>query len=1041
GEGNKLSAFSSETLQKIGSRVAFTSCNVHGIRTVCESESRCVCAIFGARFLTIMELELSSTPSVSFQLLLEPVMFNDWIWDVRWLVPGSSSSGAMDVNHIKMAICFGHNGVALWHWKTREPLACAVCTESCILYAGHFVGSTWDTLVVAVGTVFKEVILWAPSQCLEQAPAHVMHRLCGHQGVIFSVSFNVPRRLLCSTSDDRSLRVYRFHEHPSFGQVGMGDLTVEQLSKGWFSSTHVLYGHESRVWRGAVLNSCYISVGEDSSICFWGTVGNLITKKTAPGGGSIWCLAVNENETLAVTGSSGSAICLWHISDVLGQALKTTWIDAFSAGSDFPRSLALVDCSGTMSVVVATNEGRLLRWILGGSELVKEALLERDYLASYSVLASVSPTRQLGEIRWSGHTVIHLCNVCRALRLYSEDGIHISTTSLFFHFSKFCKESKKNTLHWHPRIGSQILTQLSDDAPSSNEPGSVEPIGSCLLPKGKQRWAAAAIHVPPCLFVGDRSGSIHSFLLDDDQDTVEPFRSFYGIHGCNGVTDMKYTDDTLVTSGRDGRLLLFCAKNQELRLLRTFWWSTSLEWIGQMVVEGKDLLLCGYHMNNFVVWNTVQQRAVLTVDCGGGHRSWDFAVTSSLEAVFACLKTGKLMVHRSSLKNMLKHSCIRAPLHRKKISAICHLGTEESSPGVSQACIATAGEDNIITLSQVSHEKSSVSQKVMARLYGHISSVKALAACKASHLEPNERLLASVGGRAQMILWKVQVSKRCKIASEELLDHRLWSLDKGCQRRVKSFPAKDPLARYMDVCIWEQEPFEFRIVTVASDTHLRVFGYLWKGELSLLVSVPVGEHCLFKVLRTPLGADPKCSLLLTAGNDGALWFWHLQGADQKESSTECTMVETFPCHQSGINALDVLVQGNMLMVVSGGDDNSLMVMNVVVTEEGTVSKLNEVVVANAHDAQITGALFVDADGKWLISAGVDQRLRFWLRSSCSMLEHCSRISCVPDIAAITCWKKGNGDILLAIAGEGLDVTLHQNLSAAELASTTGHFIV
>ncbi|CAN7944479.1 unnamed protein product, partial [Ixodes pacificus] len=82
------------------------------------------------------------------------------------------------------------------------------------------------------------------------------------QGVIFSVNFNVPRRLLCSTSDDRSLRVYRFHEHPSLCQAGAEDLSLEQLSRGWFSSLHVLYGHESRVWRAAALSSCYISVGE-----------------------------------------------------------------------------------------------------------------------------------------------------------------------------------------------------------------------------------------------------------------------------------------------------------------------------------------------------------------------------------------------------------------------------------------------------------------------------------------------------------------------------------------------------------------------------------------------------------------------------------------------------------------------------------------------------------------------------------------------------------------------------------------------------------
>ncbi|KAM7304511.1 hypothetical protein ISCGN_014411 [Ixodes scapularis] len=119
--------------------------------------------------------------------------------------------------------------------------------------------------------------------------------------------------------------------------------------------------------------------------------------------------------------------------------------------------------------------------------------------------------------------------------------------------------------------GFMILTQLADDVPSSDELGSVESLSTFLLPRGRQRWATAAILLPPCLFVGDRSGSVHAFLLDDDQDMVEPFRTFHAIHGCNGVTDMKHTEDTLVTSGRDGRILLFSVKNQELRFLRTFW--------------------------------------------------------------------------------------------------------------------------------------------------------------------------------------------------------------------------------------------------------------------------------------------------------------------------------------------------------------------------------------------------------------------------------------------------------------------------------------
>ncbi|KAK8769194.1 hypothetical protein V5799_014340 [Amblyomma americanum] len=95
----------------------------------------------------------------------------------------------------------------------------------------------------------------------------------------------------------------------------------------------------------------------------------------------------------------------------------------------------------------------------------------------------------------------------------------------------------------------------------------------------------------------------------------------------------------------------------------------------------------------------------------------------------------------------------------------------------------------------------------------------------------------------------------------------------------------------------------------------------------------------------------------------------------------------------------------MLLVVTGGDDNALVFTNYLLTEDNSIVVLEEQVLSSAHCTQITGAQFLAPRGNWLVSTGVDQRLRLWQRAAGSLQEHCSRFSCIPDIAAFACWRQ------------------------------------
>lgn len=271
---------------------------------------------------------------------------------------------------------------------------------------------------------------------------------------------------------------------------------------------------------------------------------------------------------------------------------------------------------------------------------------------------------------------------------------------------------------------------------------------------------------------------------------------------------------------------------------------------------------------------------------------------------------------------------------------------------------------------------------------------------------------------------------------EQLLEHQLWSLDKVSVRRSHVFPSRNPLARYMDACIWEKGPEEFLIATVGSDTYLRVFNYHWKGDLQLVAAVAAGDHCLLKVLRMPLAVER--SLLFTAGNDGRLRIWNLRSQPTLSDHLEqVTMLGLLHIHQSGINALDVLpIQDKLFLVLSGGDDNSLA-MNHILIAEGTVTNLEEHITPDAHSAQITGVKIFGPHGEWVLSTGTDQRIRVWQRSAGTLRELCARTSSIPDIGSCACWRKSDGDLIVVVCGEGLDVSMYSSRAVQETVCNVG----
>lgn len=60
-----------------------------------------------------------------------------------------------------------------------------------------------------------------------------------------------------------------------------------------------------------------------------------------------------------------------------------------------------------------------------------------------------------------------------------------------------------------------------------------------------------------------------------------------------------------------------------------------------------------------MVWSTKLESAVMTVECGGGHRSWDFCLNDSGDATFAAIKKKDVIFRQENLHHILSRSVLK----------------------------------------------------------------------------------------------------------------------------------------------------------------------------------------------------------------------------------------------------------------------------------------------------------------------------------------------------------------------------------------------
>ena len=738
-----------------------SSASIHGLKSLKNH-----LLAFGGKLLIVFDDKLK---------IVRRWEAEDWITDVL-PIPDSEE---------QMYVLTAHN--VLLHLDQYEVKRRVLCPEKCILYSGLLVGGSKP--IILAGTVFQELVIWTPDGDEEGC---VVARLKGHEGVLFSITCNVHLGLICSTSDDRTARLWRIKDKG----LEKGDVEFFSVLRGY---------HTARVFRSNIVSiqsgSIVVTIGEDSLIGIWSVDGHL-QAALRHGDGPIWSLLVDkttETEITIYTGGGDAAVRkqTWRQEgDVMLQFADFN--DSVGADNgDYPKVLS---CVGE-HLIVLTDGGKVFKvensqsWSL---------LFEDADLKHYGLIAVEPNTNTLAFATLDGQVIVYQSDgkICKhkvhrdkifALQYVSETQLLIGGNEVM----KLCVADHHN----------DHLTVLQE----------------YQLPKNSQ-WFTCALVVQHMLIIGDRNGSVHAVDLESSN---QPMQSLTRIHGRLGVGDIKSFDGLeIISAGRDGIIRVFSIHDKMLNVKSAT--KIKMPWPEKISRDvNNKTIIQGFHSSKFIVYCLEDDAILLETECGGSQRSWtSTSIEPDGELRFSFIK------ERRCFQKVLRiqTSVIKTPFHAKELSCCHHFVLD------SKHLIATSGEDTLIKI----WEWNADTFQHWKTLTGHISSVKSIKTCRRSL---DEVILVSAGGRAQLKIWQISSGGCVK----EIASHLLKGNDKF--RKKKTWKSHDLIpdaeTRYMDIDL-KLAKDTIQIYAACSDGVLRVFEY--EASIRLISESSVHSHALQKVI-------------------------------------------------------------------------------------------------------------------------------------------------------------------------------------------------
>ncbi|XP_031361843.2 tRNA (34-2'-O)-methyltransferase regulator WDR6 [Lonchura striata] len=1043
-----------------GRRSVLREASVQGLRAEPGPGPAARVAVFGGRWLAVLTVRRGGAGGGPLLAACGGGAARELrarVWEARW------AAGR------RLALALGGGTVALYEWwGGGRWLRQASCGGAGALRCAALAGVSWGRLALAAGTATGDVVVWRAAAA--KAP---QRQLRGHQGAVLALCYAASRGLLASASEDRSVRLW------AVGELGGGD--------GAGACLLVCYGHGGRVAAVVLRGPLPVSAGEDGACLEWGGGGG-VRRARRGHRGALRALALRPAGGRMATGGDDGGVRLWQPRREAAEAVPAV---AALGSPERPRAVLLV---GPRRVLVLGEAGGLATF-----EVAQGRWTPVLHPAASGPRALLAATPLHG---WD-ETLCAVAGGDGRLLLFALSRPGAAAKLTLF-------EGAVHGLSWAPRPGLSPNTAaaLLASGPGgemlwldvTHRPGQapwVQLMGRYLLPPCKQRWHTCATFLPQkgLLVCGDRRGSLLLFscsssleraaestdivngaidpVVEDSSSELEPFcllhkealplesplSVLFGLHGKTGVTSVTIHRGYIYSTGRDGVYHQLRLRDQQLEVLQKHRPCKGLQWIEELqFTSDGDLLVLGFHADNFVVWSSRTGENIHCIPCGGGHRSWSYC-SSPLAEVFAFIKSGDVMLHHREAEPC-EQQVLLASLHGREITCVRRLGAVEVPGRATVNVFVTGSEDTTICVLVLS--ENSRAAVPLARLSDHISSVRTLAFAmgpgdESFGDEGLSALLFSAGGRAQIECYRLlctgdtatESAVACQVI--HVASHRLdkhWEHKKNRHKLVKM----DPETRYMSLSVvpgtsTKQLPTPWKFLAAAcSDASVRIFGLLEAARKLVLVAESFHhQRCVLKVeafLHTWAGGERR-HLLCSAATDGSIAFWDITGpimdaADalhQAEGEMQPlglgAPLVTIMAHSCGVNSLHIReTPEGQYLVASGSDDGSIHVCLLEVSLDrdeamaGTcLQVLERVSRPCAHAAHVTGIRVLRPD--LLLSASVDQRLTLWNRSPSELVPLSTTFFHVPDLAELDCWEvvDAGGELryYCVLSGQGLEM--------------------
>ncbi|KOC68853.1 WD repeat-containing protein 6 [Habropoda laboriosa] len=980
GMGSTLHIFN-RTTYKLEKKIScFYPYNIHGIVEGPNNQL----TVFGANVLCTYKISKEQGIFI-IEEDSQKKMLTDWIIAIKWLT-------LHECNYL--CVLLAHNNICIYDIFC-ECYQNVSCEEKCIL-----------------GTVYQEILIWEVNCGFYAETSSVLHRLQGHNGVIFSVIYDSATQLICSTSDDRTVRLWKV------SNIESKESNVINWRQANIKLSRTIFGHTARVWKAIIRNEILITIGEDSLMCTWSLDGKLLNKICAHHGAAIWSIDASDDNKSIFTGGADGAVHAWpFINNYIQEAIL------------LPKRHT---CT-LPKYVCYLSSGNLLVFNENGILFVFDRLYndpqETLYLERYSTYCVME---------------VSLCHslVCFASRdgyvtVYNEyDGTDKKLQQVF---EEKIMESQIFSIQWLERnklIACGINGMLRIFTFTIT--GSITIQSVCLLPHSRERWLTAAVLYEGLLVCGDRAGNMHVFELEKSisQNPTniaridnKPIQTFVKVHGKIGIQNFIVLDSKLISAGRDGMLRFYeTYKHKNAKLLCTLHKEKlPMDWISGHLKTSDDIFILGFQEVEFVIYSMINHRTLIRVPCGGGHRSWDCMLLKELITLIY-IRNKQVYVLHFPLSSLVSPVLLNG-FHTKEICCVNPVFQIDQ-----HNIFISGGEDGTLRITNVSNTpiKNDFTFRTLGIFDGHISSIKFITCLNLeSDLFYNKFLVFSGGGRAQIKVWEIDIKgsktflQSTDISCHDITSHMLYGFDrqrkKQWQESNQSYFVQ-PETRYMDIEIYRCTKLHYILLFVAcADGFIRIFLYdINTKRISLKVHAKCVDRCISKL--TILTYEEKI-IALTMSTDGIGRFIDFTDTisriikfheveEQEFQNCKDASIEKFNLHQSGINSYDIKMnEKGEYLLATGGDDNLFNLIRFQVQllnnkKELHISVLSKWSTPNAHAAQITGIMFHEENK--IYSVGMDQQVimysYYYNNDTLSVTVLKKVITFVTDVKGLTSWN-------------------------------------